>query len=153
MKRSARIPSVFVLGLSILLGGTTRRVVAGPLDDISIPDMRDKVIRAIEGSDKKAPERKAPEEKENYKRRIERRMDWLDGRIHQLKLDARRKGKESKARLDRELPDLLKRREAAQKKLDELGSTGGEAWQKVKAGLDTAIEKLEETVDRVGSEI
>jgi hypothetical protein len=153
MKRWSWIIAVFALGVFILCGGIYRDAGASPLDDISIPEMRDKVIRAIEGSDKKAPTPKTQEGKEDYKRRIERRMDWLDGRIHQLKLDAARKGRDSKARLDRELPDLLKQRGAAQKKLEELGSTSSAAWHKVKESVDTAVQKLEDAVDRVGSEI
>jgi hypothetical protein len=143
----------FALGVSALCGGIARGAEGGPLDDISIPEMRDKVIRAIEGLDKKAPATKTQEGKEDYKRRIERRMDWLDGRIHQLKLDATRKGQDSKARLDRELPELLKQREAAQRKLDQVGSTSGMAWHKLKDSVDAAVQKLEDAVDRVGSEI
>jgi len=153
MKRWTWIIPAVALGVFILLGGIGGRAAAGPLDDISIPEIRDKVIRAIEGTDKKTSDTKTPERKESYKRRIERRVDWLDGRIHQLKLDAERKGRDSKARLDRELPDLLKQREAAQRKLDQLESTSGEAWHKVKASLDTTVQKLEDAVDRVGSEI
>jgi len=153
MKRWSWIIAVFALGAFILRGGIDRSAGASPLDDISIPEMRDKVIQAIEGSGKKAPVPKTQEGKEDYKRRIERRMDWLDGRIHQLKLDAARKGRDSKARLDRKLPDLLKQRGAAQKKLDELGSTSSAAWHKVKESVDTAVQKLEDAVDRVGSEI
>jgi len=153
MKRWTWIIPAFALGVFFLLGGIRGRAAAGPLDDISIPEIRDRVIRAIEGTDKKMSDTKTPERKEDYNRRIERRVDWLDGRIHQLKLDAERKGRDSKARLDRALPDLLKQREAAQKKLDQLASTNGEAWHKVKGSVNTAVQKLEDAVDRVGSEI
>ena len=64
-----------------------------------------------------------------------------------------RKGRESKARLDRELPNLLKQREAAQKELDHLGSASGSAWHKLRESVDTAVQKLEDAVGRVGSEI
>jgi hypothetical protein len=151
MKRWTWIIPAFALGVFMLPGGIGRRAAAGPVDDISIPEIRDRVIRAIEGSDKKTSDTKTPERQEGYKRRIERRVDWLDGRIHQLKLDAERKGRDSKARLDRALPDLLKQREAAQKKLDQLESTSGETWHKVKASVDSAVQKLEDAVDRVGS--
>ena len=153
MKRGTRIIIVLAVGVSLLCGGLGRHAAAGPLDDISIPEMRDKVIRAIEGSDRKEPDTGTPEGKEDYKRRIERRLNWLDGRIHQLKLDATRKGRDSKARLDQALPDLLKQREAAQRELDELGSTSSSAWRKVRERVDAAVQKLEDAVDRVGSEI
>ncbi len=87
MKRWTWIIPAFALGVFFLLGGIRGRAVAGSLDDISIPEIRDRVIRAIEGSDKKTTDTKTPERKEDYNRRIERRVDWLDGRIHQLKLD------------------------------------------------------------------
>jgi hypothetical protein len=139
---------------SILCGATGRRAAAGPLDEISIPEMRDKVIRTIEGSDRKAPApRTETERKEDYRRGIERRMDWLDGRIHQLKLDAARKGRDSKERLDGELPDLQKQREAARQKLMELEATSGSSWHKLKEGVETAVQKLEDTVNRAGSRI
>lgn len=153
MKRSTRIIIAVSVGVSILTGGPGGRAAAAPLDDISIPEIRDKVIRAIEGSDKKGPDPGTQEGKEDYKRRIERRLNWLDGRIHQLKLDATRKGRDSKARLDRALPSLLKQREAAQRELDELSSTSSSAWHKVKERVDSAVQKLEDAVDRVGSEI
>jgi len=148
------ITAALALGLSVLCAASGRRAAAGPLDDISIPEMRDKVIRTIEGSDRKAPApRTQAEKKEDYRRGIERRMDWLDGRIHQLKLDAARKGRDSKERLDRELPDLQKQREAARQKLVELEAASGSAWNKLKEGVETAVQKLEDVVDRAGSRI
>ncbi len=154
MKRWTRVAAACALGLSTLSGQGVPGAAAGPLDDISIPEMRDKVIGTIEGSGRKEPAPKTqPEKKEDYRRGIERRMDWLDGRIHQLKLDSTRKGQDSKERLDKELPDLQKQREAAQNKLVELEAASGSAWHKIKGSVDAAVQKLEDAVDRAGTRI
>ncbi len=145
------------LAFLVVLGGSVRRAAGGALDDVSIPEIKEKVLNGVEKEKEKArshkPREEAADGKDEYLRKIERRLAWVDGRIHQLTLDAERKGGESKERLDRELPDLRAQRQAAQRKLDELDDSTAGAWLKLRAGVNAAVDKIEQSIDRVGQKI
>jgi hypothetical protein len=145
------------LGFLIALGGSAARAAGGALDDISIPQIKKKVLSRIENEKEETrahkPRHEGADGKDVYIQRIERRLAWVDGRIHQLVLDAERNGKTSKDRLDRELPNLRAQRRAAQRKLDELDDSAAGAWSKLKKGVDAAVNKLEQSIDRVGQKI
>ena len=148
-------------GLALLLvWGAPGKALGKDLDDYSIPALKERVLGGDEERTERtpAPARKRDagepaEDKASYQRRIERRLDWLDGRIHQLKVDAANKGEESKAKLDRELPALERERREAARRLDQLEVSTGKAWQTLKADVDVAIGKLERTLNRVGEAI
>ena len=96
---------------------------------------------------------KTDQEKEEYQRQIETKLNELEKRIDELQVKAKEAGKEVKDEINKAVneAELEKKKEAAKKKLEELKSASADTWDKVKAELDDAVEELEKAYERTVS--
>lgn len=82
------------------------------------------------------------EQKEEYEKLINERIDWLDERIEELKKRAKNESAEAQKELDQTVADLEDKKAAAKDKLSEIQSSSAEAWEDVKKGTGQAFNEL-----------
>lgn len=86
-------------------------------------------------------------EREKHLEKLEARLkDWGE-EIEKLRARADKLGAEAGARYRSQIEDLRVRQDAARGKLQELARSGGEAWDDLKSGAETALEELKKGVD------
>lgn len=86
-------------------------------------------------------------EREKHLEKLEARLkDWGE-EIEKLRARADKLGAEAGARYRSQIEDLRVRQDAARSKLQELARSGGEAWDDLKSGAETALDELKKGVD------
>jgi len=86
-------------------------------------------------------------ERERHLEKLEARLkDWGE-EIEKMRAKVDKLGSAAGARYRSQIEDLKVRQEAARKKLQELGRSGGEAWDDLKSGAETALEELKKGVE------
>lgn len=118
---------------------TVRKVPAEP----SIPD---------EGTEAERPNDTVAETKEDFERALKRSLGTLDEQIRGLKDKAGDVKEAAKARWAETIADLDAKREAAEAKLDEVGTSTGDAWEHLRDGARSAWQELDAAVRRAKEE-
>lgn len=95
----------------------------------------------------------AAEAREKHLAKLEARLEEWGGEIEKARAKADRLGAEAGARLRGQLDDLKGRQEAARKKLQELARSGGEAWDDLRSGAESALDELKKGVEGAMSRI
>ena len=88
-----------------------------------------------------ASKRYANEKKDEFVQRMQARLDAAKADLRTLKTDA-------KAKTDAAAADLEVRQKQASARLDALGKATGNAWSSLKAGVENAVDDLEQGVQR-----
>ena len=81
--------------------------------------------------------------KEEFQKKLEARLDELDGEIAKLREKGRDLKDQAKADWDRKIADLEKKRDAARAKLAEVRDASAEAWKDVQKGVQSAWDELD----------
>ncbi len=89
----------------------------------------------------------AAEARRKHQEKLEKRLrDWGE-EIEKLRAKADKLGEEAGARYRGQLEELKGRQDAARKTVQELGRSGGEAWDELKAGAESALDELKKGVE------
>lgn len=86
-------------------------------------------------------------EREKHLKKLEARLKEWGEEIDKVRAKVDKLGAEAGARYRSQIEDLKARQDAARKKLQELGRSGGEAWDDLKSGAETALEELKKGVE------
>ncbi|MEZ5792833.1 MAG: hypothetical protein R3D34_19260 [Nitratireductor sp.] len=81
--------------------------------------------------------------KEAYVEKIQARLNQWDSEIENLKAKAAEAGADARIKYEKQVAELQEKQKDAQGKLDELRSSGGDAWQDLKVGVESAWTSLE----------
>ncbi len=92
------------------------------------------------------------ETKEDFERTLKRNLGTLDEQIRGLKDKAGDVKEAAKARWAETIADLDAKREAAEAKLDEVGTSAGDAWEHLRDGARSAWKELDAAVRRAQEE-
>jgi hypothetical protein len=92
--------------------------------------------------------RYASEKKDEFEKRMGDKMKSLRDDVTELK-DKAKNGAEKTA--DDTVKDLEAKEKTADAKLGELGKAGGKAWSSLKAGVEKAVDDLDEGVQKAKS--
>ena len=84
--------------------------------------------------------------KEAYEKKLEAQLREWKNDIDKMKAKADKADAEAKLEYYKQIEELRTKQEAAQKKLTELKSAGGDAWEDLKTGIDLAWKSLGEAV-------
>ena len=87
------------------------------------------------------------EKKESYRKELEARLKKWKSLIDDLSEKAEKISEESRAAFKGQLAELHKQFEKVESKLAEYKEAGGEVWQTLKIGLETAAGDLKESLD------
>ena len=87
------------------------------------------------------------QQKDVYQSKIEIRMNELDRRLNLLRGKAQESSAEAKVKLDAEIEELEKKRQAAGERLAELREAAGQKLDDLKLELDEILASLEEKLN------
>lgn len=76
--------------------------------------------------------------KEAYMQKLRAQLDEWDAEMQKLKAKALKAKADLKIDYNEDIENMRAKREAARKKLDELGHSGDEAWEDLKEGIEKA---------------
>jgi TolA-binding protein len=92
------------------------------------------------------------EQMQAFREQAEARLAEYENDIDQLQAKAEKMEGDAKAKAEQQLTQLRQKRDAVAEKLKELGSSGGNAWEQIKSGVDAALEDLGNTYKKVSAE-
>jgi len=93
----------------------------------------------------------AEAKKEEYQQEIEAKLVKYQEEINKIAVQSRAMAEDAKVAIDQRLQALIDKKDAAQKKLAELQSTSGKAWEDLKAGMDAAMDDLKMAFEEASS--
>ena len=88
------------------------------------------------------------DDKDRHREKLEAKFREVKARIELLEAKAAQVKAESKIEYQRHLDELRQKRDAMRSRLDEIKTTGGEAWRDIRAGMEKAADDLKEAVDK-----
>jgi len=88
-----------------------------------------------------------------YQREAKAKLDSLDKRLGELKNEVEKSGAAISDATKKEIEELDWKREYARKKLDELQSASVVAWNDIKSEMDSTINDLERSYEKISSEL
>jgi predicted small lipoprotein YifL len=92
------------------------------------------------------------EQMQAFREQTETRLAEYKKKIDQLKAKAEKLGGDAKAKAEQELAALLQKRDEVSEKLKELSSSGGNAWEQLKSGINAAMEDLGNAYKKAAAE-
>jgi arginine utilization protein RocB len=98
-----------------------------------------------------AAKRYAAQKKEEYQREMQSELDALSKEIDELKVEAKKSRAKARVELEKQIGELEKNKEVASHKLSELRSRSAEAWEDMKARLDSAMAKLKKSYEETAA--
>jgi predicted nucleic acid-binding Zn-ribbon protein len=88
-----------------------------------------------------------------YQREAKAKLESLDKRLGELKNEVEKSGAAISDATKKEIEELNWKREYARKKLDELQSASVVAWNDIKSEMDSTINDLERSYEKISSEL
>lgn len=92
---------------------------------------------------------KAMHEKEAYEKSMKERLGRLGARLDELKKKADAEKEHAEAKMKEQLIDAETKRQAAVRKLEELGRASKDSWEKFSAEVEKAAKDFEHAFERV----
>ena len=83
---------------------------------------------------------------EAYQKKMKAQLDVWSAEIDKLKAQATKMEADAEVKAHREIDDLRAKRDAAEEKLARLERAGDDAWEDVKAGVESAWDSLADAV-------
>jgi chromosome segregation ATPase len=93
----------------------------------------------------------AGEKAKEFQETMKKKLASIDQRIDALKSKATQAAVAGKTELQEQIQKLSEKRQALQKKLEDLGSRAEGAWEEMKTGLEAAYDDLEKAVDEAAT--
>jgi predicted RNase H-like nuclease (RuvC/YqgF family) len=106
-------------------------------ETVSGDDVKKEVKEAYE-----ATKAYTQEQMQAVREQMETRLDEYGKEIDQLQANVEKLGGDAKEKAEEQLAALRQKRDAVAEKVKELGSSSGNAWEQLKAGIDAAMEDL-----------
>ena len=87
-----------------------------------------------------------------FRKETESRLDEYKEEIDQLQAKAEKLGGDAKAKAEQQLTALRQKRDDVSEKLKDLSSSGADAWEQLKSGIDAAMEDLGNAYKKAAAE-
>jgi hypothetical protein len=91
------------------------------------------------------------EEREGYKKEVQEKLKALDKKIDELKGKAAELKGEVKTEFNNEMTELRRKQKAAKKEWKEVKRAAANKWEKVKSGMDAAVQDMENAYNKAAS--
>jgi DNA repair exonuclease SbcCD ATPase subunit len=143
MRQVALAVSVFLLSALLLIGCGEREEKSRSGASVEAGDVKTEMREAAE-----AAAAYTQQQKEKYQKRIQEMLDDYDQKLDALSSRAEAAKEQAGEELQRRIAELRKKREEAARRLREVESATGKAWQDMKSGLDAAMEDLKKSFDQ-----
>jgi len=141
--------SSLLLGAAVLVSvaGCAESPVEHTVHKVTADDVRRDTEKAADTATKAATQAK-----EELERRLNSGLADMDSAIVKLHEKGLALKDEAKARWNQKMADLKAKQEAARKKVDELGTSIGEAWGRLEKGAQSAWDDLQKAFNDVSKE-
>ncbi len=90
-------------------------------------------------------------ETERYQKKAQETINEYKGKLKELEAKAKKLNEKAKAETKEGMQELQKKMDAAEQKVKSIRSAGGEAWEKLKAEVDSSLESLNETYKKIAA--
>jgi TolA-binding protein len=87
-----------------------------------------------------------------FRQQTETKLTEYEKDIDQLQSKAEKLRGDAKVKAEQQLTALRQKRDAVLKKLKELSSSSGNAWDQIKSGIDATMKDLEDTYKKAAAE-
>jgi len=141
--------SLWLLSAAVLVScaGCAEPPVEHTVRKVTVEDVRRDTEKAADTATKAATQAK-----EDLEMRLKSGLVAMDIEIAKLREKGLALKDEAKTRWNERMADLRAKQEAARKKLDELGTSTGEAWDRVEKGAQSAWDDLQKAVQEASKE-
>ena len=92
------------------------------------------------------------EQMQAFREQAETKLAEYEKDIDQLQAKAEAMGEDAKAKAEQQLTALRQKRDAVSEKLKELGSSSGNAWERLKSGVEAAMDDLADSYKKASAE-
>lgn len=133
-----RSSCLFCAAFLVSCAGCAEPPVEHTVRKVTAEDVRSDTEKALDTATKAATQAK-----EEFERRLTSRLADMDAEIAKLHEKGLALKDEAKARWNDKMADLKAKHEAARKKLDELGRSTGEAWERLEKSAQSAWDDLQ----------
>ncbi|MFN7811304.1 MAG: hypothetical protein ACK5SI_01410 [Planctomycetia bacterium] len=142
-----RSSCLFCAAFLVSCAGCAEPPVEHTVRKVTAEDVRSDTEKALDTATKAATQAK-----EEFERRLTSRLADMDAEIAKLHEKGLALKDEAKARWNDKMADLKAKHEAARKKLDELGRSTGEAWERLEKGAQSAWDDLQKAFAEASDE-
>jgi Skp family chaperone for outer membrane proteins len=141
--------SSWLLSAAILVScaGCAEAPVEHTVRKVTAEDVRRDTDKAVDTAGQAATQAKA-----EVKTRLTSSLEAMDAEIAKLREKGLALKDEAKTRWNEKMADLKAKQEAARKKLDELGTSTGEAWERLEKGAQSAWDELQKAFQEAAKE-
>lgn len=141
--------SSWLLSAAILVScaGCAEPPVEHTVRKVTAEDVRRDTDKAVDTAAKAATQAKA-----EVQTRLTSGLAAMDAEIAKLREKGLALKDEAKTRWNEKMADLKAKQEAARKKLDELGTSTGEAWERLEKGAQSAWDELQKAFQEASKE-
>jgi hypothetical protein len=152
MKRKTEaITLCIVFGLAFLWACSNQEETPKPKTEVTAEDVKNEAAEAMETAEKYTMA-----QKEAYMQKIQTRLEEIDRDIevlgNKIQNGATEMTAEGQAKLQATLKTLQAQKEGVVRQYEELETSGGEAWEELKTGMDAAMKKLNAAFDKAKAE-
>ncbi len=130
------------LSAALLLLGCETNPSSTPGPNAKMANAKEKISDA-----EKATAEAARAKRDEYVREMSKGLDEFDVKCQQLEVRITKAEGQAKKDLERKLEEAKVKRDAAAKKLGELKEAGADRWEKVKAGVGSALDDLKKAFE------
>jgi predicted nucleic acid-binding Zn-ribbon protein len=146
MLRSLCLLSAAVVA-SLSLSGCSQTPVEHTVRKVIPEDVERDTAKAVDTTTKAATQAK-----EDLEARLKSSLADMDAEITKLQEKGLALKDEAKARWNEKMADLKTKQEAARKKVEELGKSTGEAWERLEAGAQAAWDDVQKAFQEASKE-
>lgn len=137
-----------VLVSSFGLSGCSQPPIEHTVRKVTAEDVRRDTEKAVDTAT-----RSATQAKEDFVMRLKSGLTDVDSKIAKLHEKALALKDEARTRWNEKMADLKAKQAAAREKVDELGKSTGEAWERLEKGTQSAWEDLQKAVREASKEL
>lgn len=151
MKRAMLVKGILTILLVAALAATTgcgeKEKPQGKVEGVSKEDVKQETREAYE-----ATKAYTQEQVQALRQATETELVEYDKKIDQLQENAAKLGDDAKMKVERQLAELRRKRDAVSEKMKELGASSASAWDQIKSGIDAAMMDLANSYDNAVAE-
>ena len=141
--------SSWLLCAAVLMscGGCAERPVEHTVRKVTAEDVRRDTQKAVDTATKAATQAE-----EDVEKRLKSSLADMDAEIAKLHEKGLALKDEARTRWNEKMANLKAKQEAARKKVDELGKSTGDAWERVEKGAQSAWDDLQKAFQEAAKE-
>jgi len=118
-----------------------------PQKPVTSKDVKQKATEAVQTA-----KEYLAQQQEKYLKEAQEKLNNLDKEISDLRQQAEKQTGEVQQKLSGQADSLQKKLEAAKAKLAAMKDASGDAWKKLKSGMDSAVDELEKSYKQAETE-